>query len=366
MIPIEQYYVQQFARQSIELLVPIPDKLEIPEKYRSGIDNSEFVSAFHTYQEIINQIYIDVSSMPESFGMACLPIENNPGNYHYGLLGPVTPNENKSRKSFFRLPNVLLALASVGELTPDGGLAINVTNFKNFKNQISSVKITTPEPILERMVDYGFEFEGMPDNFSLRNISHFTLYYPDNRNLLIVLKAFKNIGYYEHFLSVDYRYMLSDNFNFDLNDILRICGNGINRSAVLEIYNKLMEENYIAKVEYHGGFFGKLRFYKSKSKKEFLTVYIERNFDFKIDIRLSKIDSYANKIESLSASIQQQLVLGRDCINCGVCKDGSTCFTYKGNAYRKCSVICCGFSLSKLKEEDIPSVLQLLDLEIKA
>lgn len=42
------------------------------------------------------------------------------------------------------------------------------------------------------------------------------------------------------------------------------------------------------------------------------------------------LDSYADKIDSLSASIQLQLIWGGDCVNCGYCKDGGLIINIRG------------------------------------
>ena len=71
----EKYYTERLARQSANQIFPIPKGLQIPQRYLNGVSNDEFIAAFHTYQDMLRQIYNDIMADPESFGMVCLDIE---------------------------------------------------------------------------------------------------------------------------------------------------------------------------------------------------------------------------------------------------------------------------------------------------
>lgn len=119
---------------------------------------------------------------------------------------------------------------------------MNKEEFLHFKDGKTAVKITSSGIILERLLDFGFEFEGMPDNFNLRNTEYFVIYYPDNKNILIVLKAFAGVEFYEKFISADYRYLLSEDgehSGYGEDDILRMLTSDVSKKAVRAICQKM-------------------------------------------------------------------------------------------------------------------------------
>ena len=173
----EKYYTERLARQSAEQIVPIPEDLQIPQRYLNGISNDEFIAAFHTYQNILRRIYDDIAANPGSFGMICLDIDKSSSGHD--RMGPVTSDESKSRKSFFHLSVILLAFACVGEFTSNGSLAVDTGKFLSYKFKLPG--ISALEIILKKLCDYGFEFEGMPDNFNIVDLKIVNFYYAYNR-----------------------------------------------------------------------------------------------------------------------------------------------------------------------------------------
>ena len=193
----EKYYVQRLARQSVDSIVPIPKNWLVPQRHLNGLSNEEFIVAFHNYQSILRQIYSDILADPANFGMACLDIDNS--NSKHSRVGPVTKDEAKSRKSFFRLPILLHDIAKTGVFTSDGNLAISTA---------------TVPAMLKKLCDYGFVVENMQDKSAV-------ISYPDDKNVLVVLKAFAGVSHYEKLISADYRSLSEEDVVFIFDDMLR-------------------------------------------------------------------------------------------------------------------------------------------------
>ena len=339
-VSTEKYYTQRLARQSADSIVPIPENLIIPPRHLNGISNEEFIAAFHTYHSVLRQMYNDIAADPQAFGMVCLDIEES--NYKGHRVGPVTKDESKSRKSFFRLPVLLLDIAHSGEFTSDGSLAVN--------------KIATPA-MLEKLCDYGFVTEKLPDKSAI-------ISYPDDKNVLAVLKAFAVVEHYEKLISADYRYLLDDTVTFDFDDMLRTWPNKTDKQVAKIFYEKFAGLGYYVKIEYNI-FFGKTRIAPSKSKKEIVYLDSDRDSVLRIKLRLQNIARYADKLGELSPNILNQTLGGSSCGNCGGCKNGIA-FSFRGTNYKKCYVICAGFVYSGFGEQDTESLTKLIDWELNS
>lgn len=91
---------------------------------------------------------------------------------------------------------------------------------------------------------------------------------------------------------------------------------------------------------------------------------MERDDEFKINVRLENIGIYASKLQGLTDRVKLLCCTGRNCFSCGYCKDSGVEFKLEGKNFKKCSIICCGFVFSYLSKEDHSSFLKLLDLEL--
>ena len=147
-----------------------------------------------------------------------------------------------------------------------------------------------------------------------------------------------------------------------LGYVLTLLPNDTDKKLVQAICKKFEDAGYYIKIKFNG-VDAKLHFRQSKSKKDLLALDIERDFTYKILLRLQNISEYTDKLKSLSTNILRQTLSGRECCDCGYCEN-SVRFSFDGTDYRKCAVICCGFVYVKLQEEDITSLLQLIDWEL--
>ncbi len=332
------YYTQQLAQYYLRTVADIPDNTIIPEEFRSGLTNTEFLCALKQYQDIICMILSDVIKNPVAFNLVCLEIE--------GDHGAVSKNEAKSIKSFMRIRDVLTIIAKkYAEGSPYSKL--------DFKG------IVRPMEILDRLSNYGFEKEFIDSTF-------FRITYPDNPNVLIVMSRLAFAG--DNLISGDPRIFTSNGqISYEPDDFVRLIPEEHIQGCVRSIINLFRENGYFLSIRYTYNP-AKVCIYKKKSSKPSVIINLERDSHINIHLRLSHIAEYSNILQSLSPGILHQTLSGRDCINCGYCKKIGPAFSYNGINYRKCSIICAGFSYSSfnITPEDTESIIILLKMELNA
>ena len=131
-----------------------------------------------------------------------------------------------------------------------------------------------------------------------------------------------------------------------------------------DIHNKLIESGYICK---------KGRYYYNGRGKEKVIIGISEYNGFGIRMRLPKLPDYSSNISELSEHVKGCILNGKDCYyqNCCFAKNNNleTCkqeyiFEYKDKQYIKCKLAYENFKFYKLSEEDIPSLIKLIDYEV--
>ena len=336
-------YVQRLANQNYNKIPPVPSGTIIPVQYRNGLDHPEFVRALSQYQELLKTIYNDIAHDPESFGMISLPIDFE---YH----GPVSKDEGKSRKSFARFGNTLHALFT-SCLIQDGKLIIDEDDFKSYKIPKSDI-------IKARLLDYGFVFQDS------------SILYPDNPHILRVMKAFTDVEI-KHggdnmidacLATADWRTFLFETIPYDLDDVLRNILLETDKRLVTIIDQKLTSIGFKRQV-INTGLWTVKYFYKNE-RKETVVFHVERDDSFSMNIRPLHVAEYSNRFNALSEHVRYACLHGRDCCHCGYCNHFYT-FQYEDKSYEKCQIICCNFCFYDIEEQDIDSILYLLDLELR-
>ncbi len=88
--------------------------------------------------------------------------------------------------------------------------------------------------------------------------------------------------------------------------------------------------------------------------------YDEARLMLQMKIRMS---SAFNQLDMLSDNIRNQILHARPCRDCG-CPEKAYVFTYQGETYRKCHMLCDNFRFSRFSGADIDSVLLLVKGEL--
>lgn len=333
------YYVQQLATYCLLQIAPYPENPQIPEQYLKNCTSDEFIIAFRQYREFIRTLLTDIRDTPSDFDLLCLEIDSS-------QHGRVSKNEARSIKSFQRIPKLLTILATAGIESDNGEIYLPIPKLRG---------IARANNLLEKLHDYGFYIEKSADTFSIC--------YPDNPNFLPVLRTYASVT--QNLLYADIRYLTAnDKRDFHTpEDIIRLVQEEYLQKLISTIIEKFTYHRYYIKTEFAYNP-ARIRISKTKSAKEFMNILIERDNSVHLHIRLAHIEKYASLLHDLSENILKQSIYGRDCCQCGFCKEGSVEFDFSGQHYSKCSLICCGFHYTDIQPEDTESICKLIDAEI--
>lgn len=332
------YYTQRLAQYYLRTVADIPDDIIIPDEYRRGLTNTEFLGALEQYRDIRCMLLSDIAENPATFGMVCL--ETEPPH------SAVSKNEAKSIKSFMRIREVLTIIAkkSVDE---------SLYSKEDFKGIVRYMEI------LDQLSNYGFEME-------LRDSTYFRITYPDNPNILTVMNALAAVG--DNLISGDPRIFISNGkISYEPEDVVRLIPEKHIQNLVYSIINLFRENGYFFDVKYEYNP-AKIWIYKDKAAKPSVIMNFERDDHMDIHLRMSHIAQYQDILHTLSPGILRQTLSGRECIHCGYCREIGPSFSYDGVDYLKCSVICAGFKYNThwIAPEDTASLITLIKEELKA
>ncbi|MDR0883337.1 MAG: hypothetical protein LBN05_01820 [Oscillospiraceae bacterium] len=82
-----------------------------------------------------------------------------------------------------------------------------------------------------------------------------------------------------------------------------------------------------------------------------------------LQIRITNMTTF-EKLDALTPHIRNQILGGRDCCFCLCgCKGSDYVFAYQGQNYVKCKNIGCNFRLKDIGEDDVESVMMIVDWE---
>lgn len=83
---------------------------------------------------------------------------------------------------------------------------------------------------------------------------------------------------------------------------------------------------------------------------------------FMLQIKIRNLSTLEN-LDLLSENIQSQIINARPCRSCG-CPEKAYAFSFNGQTYRKCHMLCDNFQLSHFSEEDVDSVIRIVKSEL--
>lgn len=148
-----------------------PDSFEIHPDFLHILSREEFETAFRQIGAVFYQIMTDISDAPERFAM---PIYEE-SETRYGA-----PEAQESRYAAWRPMKLLYAIFSHGHIY-NYEFSVDIPAFK----QASKIKNT--HILLRALGDYGFVFSGLTQDKITPKIMDFTVQYPDNPNIIVVM-----------------------------------------------------------------------------------------------------------------------------------------------------------------------------------
>lgn len=344
------YWVSEWAKIRQDELVRFPNNFKIHECFIQDISRSDFESAFRELWHIFNNIYNDIATAPECFGMPLYKTDD------YSSL---SSQARDSRNSVYRPFQLLFNLMISGSF--NGGIFI----FDKFKfKEINKVKST--RLLLNRLGDYGFVVDD--NNF---------ISYPDNEDIIRVLKLMADKSYksdrLNDFFSCHYK-LFQDDFNtadygFGPDIVADKMHTKEERDFIYEMDAILRSMGYFSQVKIWNegpgyAYYDKESVMKANGPYNFLLL------SWKAKLRLYlRIRNASNCIDYLKEcpDTVKQMFMGGDygCKNRynKRCKFGQE-YSIDGNSYWRCGCYIAPFHISP-KKCDIPHYIKLVELGVK-
>lgn len=357
----KQYYIQVIAENYLKNVVDDPDTLKVHNKFLYGTDLDQFKDGFLSLLSLVRNLYSEVIRDPGSFNM--LLKENV-------IYDAKTTDYTNSNTSLLRIPNVLLILGAKADLQHDMSLRMNADILLTTAKEL---KITGLPFLLNKLSEYGFEFIGVEK--TIKAGDNITISYPDNRALLVALKAMadallemnkgdirkqKNHFYMMHYgilegekvkepkLTVESIYHALDTVRRESASILHESVSNVTKQAVRM-----------------GGFMRNdwsCVYTNNKNKKVLMSLQVNHEV-LSAKLNLQNIGQYMPLVDKQPERIRESIRSnGWDCGHCNPGCSGGFPFEMDGKAYNKCR--CGAFLFSDITMEDVISCEKLLKQEL--
>jgi len=150
----------------------------------------------------------------------------------------------------------------------------------------------------------------------------------------------------------------------DIDDFLQYLQRESDRKALSLVHHRLMDNGYKMQAKHKNlGFDIK---YSTKSRKPIVAAHYKKNkdSDFELHVRPLHVAQYARRFAELSEHVRNCCLQGRDCVKCGYCGKAYE-YEYEGVNYLKCQFICFNFCFTDIEEQDVDSILRVLDMELE-
>ena len=346
---METYYEQLHARYYKKLMCKPRDDFAVCDEYLQGLNKADFINAYRKLHEIYARFYSDMERNPETFGLPLVEIEKYPSN---------TPKARQTK--IYQIPAMLHCLTVSGRFG-DGVFAVDANKLLS---QIKLHKIAKKELLLNRLSGYGFfisDWDGK--NFTSDT---FTFEYPDNPNILFVLRAvarktlkLSNAFCHEEKIHLLYYKIFEDNSEniggIDIDDYHDVLGG---QAVFIGEFTKFMQTKEF--MAFYNGFYRISYRKKDKENHQFYTFHYNKyNLDLEFRLRLANISKYLDYINDLPKDIKTVFENGV-CHHCACdCKN----IKYTLDDLDKEACIWNSFVFRNPKIEDIEYYKTLFELE---
>jgi hypothetical protein len=157
--------------------------------------------------------------------------------------------------------------------------------------------------------------------------------------------------------------MAKTDINISLIEVYKTIADICARKITEKIINLFLKYGLPYKIKIGYGNVYRVFCYIKKSKEALIINSIGKNFGpFELQIRIKKRETI-DKIESFSSNIKNQILMSKDC-KIPFCCNSDYQFTYRGNFYRKCHMLCDNFTFRNLKYHDFDSIITIIQDEI--
>lgn len=167
-----KYYIEQWGKTRRNEMPDIVADYKVHPCFLQKLSEYEFKATFEQIWEIIYNIYDDIVKDPNKFSMPIFSLAENGYN---------SPGSSKSRQAPWLPIDLINYIMLAGDIQ-ENLLIVNVNKLK----QINKVK--NMHLYLKPLTEYGFQFGGLENYKIPKNGKEFWVEYPDNPNVLEVLK----------------------------------------------------------------------------------------------------------------------------------------------------------------------------------
>lgn len=344
------YLCQKHAEERKNKIVKIPVSTKIADEYLCGLDNSDFIKIFSNLQDIAISVYRDMINDPEGYGLKMLPITAGSVNL-VSCFG-----------------NVLYAFGKFGKLN-DTELIINLDSYKR------EVKKHKYNKIQSKLQDFGFIIKEFNGKSFEKGITDFSISYPDNPNMITVIKAFSEaVKPYIDNATTD-KYYIDDIFNLFTYRPLEDKTKQKHETMFLmmtDYYNESVRNilySFHEKIKYIGfkyeSLYGSLGYLKNGSRRISFG-YGSTADNINMRIIFNNIDKIIDIVKSSSPNIKNPFY-SSSCHFCGGQSNFEkpcpkrTVHEIDGQTFYNCKMV--SFVFNDIQKEDLDVLVKLIKIE---
>lgn len=357
----KQYYIQVIAENYLKNVVDDPVSMKVNDKFLYGLDLEQFKDGFIALLSLVRNLYSDVASDPGSFNML---LKDNI------IFDAKNTDYTNSNASLLRIPHLLFILGAKAELQPDMTLRVDSGVLSSTAKEL---KITGLPFLLNKLGEYGLEFMGAEK--SIKSGEVISVLYPDNRALLVALKAMAeallemNKGdirkQKNHFYMMHYGILENEKVKEPKLTVESIYHSldTVRRESASKLHESIA--NVTKQAVRMGGFMRNdwsCVYTSNKNKKVLMSLQVNHNV-LSAKLNLQNIGQYMPLVEEQPEKIRESIRSnGWDCGHCNPGCSGGFPFKMDGQAYNKCR--CGAFLFPDITREDVKSFEKLLSQEL--
>jgi len=354
------YWINEWAKIKQNEVVRLPDEFTVHSDFQKYINKEDFLTAFRQIWDMFVFVYGDIAEKPETYGMPLYKRDE----YNY-----FSPQARTSRSAPYRFFHLLYDIFSSCEIT-NNEFILDVKKFKE-RSKVKNTKF-----LFEKLRDNGFEITGIKNYRIPKGAERITISYPDNHNVLIVLKLMaekaENINRPHDFLICHYKLF---------KDGLTIADYGNGADIIADQMHTKYEQDFIYAFDEklnNLGYFANERswnegvgyaYYSTekvmKAKGSYHFWLLSWKSTLKLYLRIRNVIKCLEYLKDCPDSVKQIFLQSDEgCANRhnGSCKCGVS-YSIDEVSYWRCGCCNAPFNLEP-KTEDIPHYLKLIELGI--
>jgi len=383
-------YVSEWALFRKAEVIELPDDFEIHPNYLKVFNREQIISAIKNIRQIFLDVYQDIADYPEHFRMPMVEIRED----ELTKTGAPPAKALSSKWAPYRFFDVLINILICGDIKGNMLIVENPETIKEANKTYKMVKavdhkMQNIDAIYSQFDRYGLYLDGLKNYKFTKETGRITLSYPDNSDLLIVLKWMADKAHkFERrwdFMLCQYR-LLQDgmdslNYGLGVDYIADRLHTKEEQDCVYKLDEALRELGYkthlssagwTTKTGYDFLFYYENKHDKGNNDKSNFRVSAEQKLYLRI--RVKNIQNGAEHIKQCSDEIRKIFIPGdHGCANRIHCEEkfrkgkgisfgGGQAYMIDGAKYWKCGCHGGKFIIIQPQSEDIADYIKLAEL----